>query len=113
MSPPPRVKQLRASMTDAERKMWRALRSRSIGPKFRRQVPLGPFIVDFVSFERNLIVEIDGSQHAGSARDAARDRYFKQRGYRVMRFWNNEVLQNLDGVLQTIFDVANTPHPAR
>src|SRR5262245_4118658 len=101
--PAKNVRRLRATMTDAERKLWWALRSRGIGPKFRRQVPLGGFIVDFVSFELKIIIEIDGSQHAGNLRDAMRDRYFAERGYRVLRFWNNDVLKNLDGVLEVIF----------
>jgi very-short-patch-repair endonuclease len=72
----PRAKQLRVNMTDAERNLWRALRSRSIGPKFRRQVPLGPYVVDFVSFESKMIVEVDGGQHATSPTDARRDQLF-------------------------------------
>jgi very-short-patch-repair endonuclease len=97
-------------MTDAERKLWRALRSRSIGAKFRRQVPLGPYIVDFVCFETKIIVEVDGSQHLENANDARRDRYFLERGFRVLRFWNNDVLLNLPGVLETIF-AATHPSP--
>ena len=98
----PRVKQLRTFMTDAERKLWHALRSRELEAKFRRQVPLGPYIVDFASFDAKVIVEVDGGQHATSATDQDRDRYLIDRGYRVLRFWNNDVLANLDGVLETI-----------
>jgi very-short-patch-repair endonuclease len=94
-------------MTDAEQELWRALRSRGVGSKFRRQVPLGPFIVDFVSFDAKLIVEVDGGQHADSQRDARRDRYFADHGYRVLRFWNNEVLKNLEGVLIRITEFAD------
>jgi very-short-patch-repair endonuclease len=97
-------------MTDAERKLWRALRSRSTGAKFRRQVPLGPYIVDFVCFETKVIVEVDGSQHFENDNDARRDRYFLERGFRVLRFWNNDVLLNLTGVLETIF-AATHPSP--
>jgi very-short-patch-repair endonuclease len=104
------VKRLRTNMTDAEQKLWRALRSRGVGPKFRRQVPLGPFIVDFVCFEAKLIVEVDGGQHADSQRDASRDRYFTNHGYRVLRFWNNDVLKNLEGVLIRITEFAD-PSP--
>jgi very-short-patch-repair endonuclease len=104
-----RAKQLRVNMTDAERKLWRSLRSRSIGPKFRRQVPLGPYVVDFVCFESNLIVEVDGGQHATSKKDVTRDRYFVDRGYRVLRFWNNDVLQNLEGVLTSISEIDPSP----
>ena len=105
----PRAKHLRINMTDAERKLWRALRARSIGQKFRRQVPLGPYVVDFVCFESKLILEVDGDQHATSATDAARDRYFSDRGYRVLRIWSNDVLRNLDGVLTSI--TASYPSP--
>jgi very-short-patch-repair endonuclease len=96
-------------MTDAERKLWRALRSRSIGSKFRRQVPLGPYVVDFVCFESKIIVEVDGGQHATSATDPIRDQYFIGRGYRVLRFWNNDVLKNLEGVLTVIAGIHPSP----
>jgi very-short-patch-repair endonuclease len=103
-------------MTDAERKLWFALRDRRLsGTKFRRQVPIGPFIADFASYEARMIVEVDGGQHADSVNDARRDRWFAANGFRVLRFWNNEVLKNLDGVLDRVVDVvrAATPHPAR
>ncbi|MBX9778168.1 MAG: endonuclease domain-containing protein [Xanthobacteraceae bacterium] len=106
----PNVKRLRTNMTDAEQKLWRARRSRGTGAKFGRQVPLGPFIVDFVCFEAKLIIEVDGGQHADSQRDAKRDRYFVDRGYRVLRFWNNDVLKNLEGVLIRITEFAD-PSP--
>jgi very-short-patch-repair endonuclease len=106
----PNVKRLRTNMTDAEQKLWRALRSRSVGPKFRRQVPLGPYVVDFVCFDSKLIVEVDGGQHADSVGDAKRDRYFSVQGYRVLRFWNNDVLKNLEGVLIRITEFAD-PSP--
>jgi very-short-patch-repair endonuclease len=105
----PRAKRLRVNMTDAERKLWWALRSRSIGPKFRRQVPLGPYVVDFVCFESKLVVEVDGSQHMGSATDIVRDRYFSDRGYRILRFWNNDVLRDLEGVLTLIREQHPSP----
>jgi very-short-patch-repair endonuclease len=104
-----RVRQLRENMTNAERKLWRALRARSIGAKFRRQAALGPYIVDFVCFDPKTIVEVDGGQHANSIRDGDRDRYFESRGYRVLRFWNNDVLGNLSGVLETILAMT---HPS-
>jgi very-short-patch-repair endonuclease len=103
-----RVKRLRTDMTDAERRLWQALRARNFGLKFRRQVPLGPYIADFVCFELKLIVEVDGGQHAMSPTDAVRDRYFTDRGYRVLRFWNNDVLRNTEGVLLAIM---NNPSP--
>jgi very-short-patch-repair endonuclease len=105
-----RAKQLRTLMTDAERRLWYVLRSRGVGVKFRRQVPLGPYIVDFVSFDAKVIVEVDGGQHADNKRDVARDRYFTGRGYRVLRFWNNDVLSNPEGVLESI-DAVIHPSP--
>jgi len=91
-------------MTDAERKLWARLRSRAIaGAKFRRQLPIGPFVADFACVERRLVVEVDGGQHAQAQRnDARRTRALADHGYTVLRFWNSEVLQNLDGVLATI-----------
>jgi very-short-patch-repair endonuclease len=108
----PNVKRLRTNMTDAEQKLWRALRSRGVGPKFRRQVPLGPYVVDFVCFDSKLIVEVDGGQHADSVGDAKRDRYFSVQGYRVVRFWNNDVLKNTEGVLTRIVELVEAyPSP--
>jgi very-short-patch-repair endonuclease len=86
-------------MTDAERKMWFTLRDRRFGGfKFRRQVPVGPFIADFVCFEARLVVEVDGGQHANSVQDRRRDRWFADNRFQVLRFWNNEVLSNREGV---------------
>jgi very-short-patch-repair endonuclease len=94
---------LRRSATDAERRLWYRLRSRQIdGAKFVRQEPIGPYIVDLVCRERRLIVEVDGGQHATDPRDAGRDRWLAERGYRVLRFWNNDVLANTEGVLEAI-----------
>lgn len=88
-------------MTDAERKLWRRLCNRQMGgAKFRRQVPVGPYVVDFLCIEARLVIEIDGGQHAEDGEK--RTRYLQQYGYRVIRFWNNEVLGNLDGVLTRI-----------
>jgi very-short-patch-repair endonuclease len=106
----PNVKKLRTSMTDAERKLWWVLRARGAGSKFRRQVPLGPYVVDFVRFESKLIVEVDGSQHADNRRDVVRDRYFTDQGYRVLRFWNTDVLKNLQGVIACIAELVD-PSP--
>ena len=90
-------------MTDAERKLWFLLRDRRLGQtKFRRQVPIGPFIADFLSFESRLVIKVDGGQHAESLQDKKRDRWFAANGFRVLRFWNNEVLSNLQGVYETI-----------
>jgi very-short-patch-repair endonuclease len=90
-------------MTDAERKLWFALRDRRFaGFKFRRQVPIGPFIADFVCFEARLVIEVDGGQHADSIQDQRRDRWFAANKFRVMRFWNNEVRSNLEGVMSLL-----------
>jgi very-short-patch-repair endonuclease len=98
-----RARGLRIRMTDAERKLWFALRDRRFaGFKFRRQVPIGRFIVDFVCFEQRLVIEVDGGQHADSVADKRRDRWFVANGFRVMRFWNNEVLSNLEGVVTLV-----------
>jgi very-short-patch-repair endonuclease len=98
------AKQLRRNSTDAEHKLWQALRSRQLSNmKFRRQVPIGSYIVDFVCPAAKLIIEIDGGQHSDQADyDAKRSEYLAREGYRVIRFWNNEVLGNLDGVFRTI-----------
>ncbi|WP_423879015.1 endonuclease domain-containing protein [Bradyrhizobium sp.] len=101
-------------MTDAERKLWLALKDRRFQSfKFRRQVPIGPYVADFLSFESRLVVEVDGGQHAGSARDVERDRWLAENNFRVVRFWNNDVLSNLEGVLTALAtELHNTPHPA-
>jgi very-short-patch-repair endonuclease len=105
-----RARTMRAAPTDAELCLWRLLRDRRLnGVKFRRQVPLGPYIVDFLCVGVKLIVEADGSQHAESPRDKARDAYLASQGWKVLRFWNNEVLQNREGVLETILAHASRP----
>jgi very-short-patch-repair endonuclease len=100
-----RARALRSRMTDAERRLWFALRDRRFANfKFRRQVPIGRFIADFICFEARLVIEVDGSQHADSIQDLRRDRWFKANGFRVLRFWNNEVLSNLEGVMTVLAD---------
>jgi very-short-patch-repair endonuclease len=100
-----RARELRKRMTDAERKLWFALRDRRFARfKFRRQAPIGRFVADFICFERRLVIEVDGSQHADSLSDQRRDQWFAANGYRVLRFWNNEVLKNLDGVMTLLAD---------
>jgi very-short-patch-repair endonuclease len=97
------ARSLRRDMTEAEQKLWLELRGRRLDLiKFRRQVPIGPYIADFACLEARLVVEIDGSQHADSVRDTARDAELKQRGFRVLRFWNDDVLRELDAVCDTI-----------
>jgi very-short-patch-repair endonuclease len=97
---------LRQNITEAERRLWQILRSHQTkGYKFRRQVPIGRYIADFVCHEARLIVEIDGGQHDRSSPwEAERSGFLQNEGYRILRFWNNEVLANLDGVHQTIAD---------
>ncbi len=96
------ARRLRRSMTDAERVLWkhlRAYRFRHAG--FRRQTPIGPYIVDFVCHKTKIVIEIDGGQHAEATQGAAdrhRTEWLEKRGYQVLRFWNNEVLKNMDGV---------------
>jgi len=103
-----RARQLRHEETDAERKLWTQLRAKRFEPiKFRRQFPIGDFIVDFCCKDHKLVIELDGGQHnepAGIAKDARRTAELERRGYRVMRFWNNEVLKNIDGVVEMIFE---------
>ena len=97
------ARQLRVNQTVAETVLWNRIRNRQIdGHKFARQVPLLGYICDFVCRERKLIIEVDGGQHSESAADAIRDRRLIDEGYRVLRFWNNDVLGNTEGVLTTI-----------
>ena len=99
-----RARTLRQNTTEAERRVWQILRLHQMkGYKFRRQVPIGRYIADFVCHEARLIVEIDGGQHdRSSPREAERSGFLQDQGYRILRFWNNEVLANLDGVHETI-----------
>lgn len=95
-----KAKALRRNATAAERHLWRGLREKLPGVKFRRQVPHGAYVADFLYFAGKLIIEVDGANHAESIeQDANRTRYFEAQGYHVLRFWNHEVMDNLDGVL--------------
>ena len=106
------AKALRANMTEAERRLWYFLRAhRFKGMKFKRQALIGRYIVDFVSFQRRLVVEVDGGQHADSEVDLRRTRWLEDQGFRVLRFWNNEVLSNTDGVLDAIMLAGADPSP--
>lgn len=97
-------RQLRKNQTDAEQKIWGGLKHRQIlGIKFRRQYIIAPYIVDFVSLSANIVIEIDGGQHSPDV-DRYRDEYIKKQGYQILRFWNNEVLENIEGVMQVIYD---------
>ncbi len=106
-------RQLRKLLTDAERLMWRLLRNRTIdGCKFRRQHPVGPYIVDFICIEKGLVIELDGGQHALAVeKDEKRTRFLNEQGYRVLRFWNNEVLNETEAVLTVILKELGAPHP--
>ena len=103
---------LRNNATDAERALWKILRGDALnGLRFRRQFPIGTYIVDFVCFDARLIVEVDGGQHNGSAHDAQRDAWLKSQGFEVLRFWNNDVLQNIEGVRQVIVEATRSDLP--
>jgi len=98
-----RARELRKTMTAAEACLWFHLRRRQLqGLRFRKQHPIGRYIVDFVCVEASLVVEVDGSQHLGCARDVARDEWLEGQGFRVLRFWNDDVLLRTDRVLATI-----------
>lgn len=101
-----RARYLRSNLTEAEQKLWHHIRRRQIfGYKFRRQRPIGPYIVDFICLERKLIIEVDGGQHQmQSERDNRRTQWLEAEGYQVLRFWNNEVQSNTDSVLMQIID---------
>lgn len=109
------ARKLRKNMTDAEQLLWRHFRDRQLGGyKFRRQHPIGTFVVDFVCLEKKLVIEVDGGQHAKQLEsDVRRSDYLKEKGYRVLRFWNNEVLQKSESVLSVILSSLNEepPHP--
>ncbi|TAL30590.1 MAG: endonuclease domain-containing protein [Alphaproteobacteria bacterium] len=97
-----RARKLRREQTDAECLLWNCLRNDHLKYIFRRQLPIGPYIADFVCLELKLIVEVDGGQHCESKKDAARTKYLNKLGYEVIRFWNNEVEDNLEGVVSTL-----------
>ncbi len=98
------ARQLRREMTDAERALWHLVRARRfVGFKIRRQVPIGPYIADFLCFERRLLIECDGSQHADNPRDERRDAWFRERGFQTLRFWNHDVLNHREIVADTLY----------
>ena len=108
----PLAKRMRREPTEAEAKLWSMLRGQRLGGlKFKRQEQLGDYIVDFVCFGARLIVEADGSQHAENSGDTVRDEWLKGQGFRVLRFWNNEILANPEGVARVILDAAQPPLP--
>ena len=99
------ARRLRNDPTPQERLVWGKLReiNRMLGTHFRRQAPIGPYIADFADYSRRIVVEIDGGQHGGAA-DAVRDGWLVGQGFRVLRFWNSDVAENLDGVAQKVLD---------
>jgi very-short-patch-repair endonuclease len=108
-----RARELWKNLTDAERLLWRKLRFWQVeGFKFRRQQPLGRYIVDFVCLEKRLVIEIDGGQHARQANyDTERDAWLRDEGFSVLRFWNDDLLKNIDGVLEVIAkNLQSTPY---
>jgi len=110
-------RQLRKDLTEAERALWARLRGYQVsGLKFRRQQPIGPYIVDFVCFEKKIVIEVDGGQHGEESvrqRDDERTAWLHGEGFRVLRFWNNEALANLEGLLEVIRQMMgdNCPSP--
>jgi very-short-patch-repair endonuclease len=103
---------MRSVPTPAEQRLWQILRSKRFdGYKFKRQLPIDDYIADFVCLGQRLIVEADGAQHAESARDSRRDAYLTEQGFRILRFWNNEIFDNEEGVLTSILDALQSPLP--
>ena len=110
------ARELRKNLTEAERALWRYLRLRQLGGhKFRRQQPIGKFIVDFVCLEKRLIVEVDGGHHSKQvAYDLERDTWLKKQGFSILRFWDNQVLREIDSVkeviMEKLYNHSHTPH---
>ena len=109
------ARSLRKNSTEAEKLLWHRVRNRQIeNVKFRRQQPIGRYIVDFVSFEKRIVVELDGGQHATTInreKDKTRDAWLSKEGYEVLRFWDNEVFENLEGILEVIRARILSPSP--
>src|SRR5258708_33201889 len=114
----PRARALRRDATEAEKRLWQHLRQPPFKQHhFRRQATIGSYFADFASHQAKIVIEVDGGQHSGSASDEVRTRYLEANGYRVLRFWNNEVGENMSGVLASIDAAVNadrppTPHPS-
>ncbi|MGB0085374.1 MAG: DUF559 domain-containing protein [Rhodomicrobiaceae bacterium] len=107
------ARKLRRNQTDAELKLWLHLRNRRLdGLKFRRQVRVAGFVADFLCEGTKLIVEVDGSQHAEDANDAERTKVLQAAGFEVLRFWNSDVLHNIEGVLERINEAVRLAHVA-
>lgn len=109
-----RAKRMRANPTEAERRLWTILRAKRLcGFKFRRQQIIEPYIVDFACFAERLIIEADGSQHADNKDDARRDAFLRAQDFRVLRFWNNEILAQRNAVADAVFSALSVPHPPK
>ncbi len=101
-----KARELRNNPTDAERVLWQQLRLRQIdGSRFRRQRPVGPYVVDFVCLEKRVVIEVDGGQHNQSTQDAKRDDYLRSQGFAILRFWDHKVLRQIDDVKEAIWNV--------
>ena len=109
-----RARDLRKNSTDAESLLWKHIRGKQLEElRFRRQCPFEKYIVDFICFEKKIVIEIDGGQHnIDNEKDIIRDNFFISKGYKVIRFWNNEVLKNIEGVIEVIREeCVKTPTP--
>jgi very-short-patch-repair endonuclease len=105
-----RAKSMRSKQTDAERRLWQILRAKRLaGYKFKRQLPIDHYIVDFACLNERLIIEADGGQHSESLRDRRRDAYLREQGFRVIRFWNIDIFNNEEGVLTSILNALQSP----
>ncbi|MEZ0226737.1 MAG: endonuclease domain-containing protein [Alphaproteobacteria bacterium] len=100
--PVDRAKELRHDQTEAEKRIWEKIRNSHLGVKFRRQAPVGTYITDFLCHDLKLVVEIDGGQHAENKRDEVRTKYLRELGFHVVRFWNDEALTNIEGVVDKL-----------
>jgi len=108
----PIARRLRKTPTDAEKRLWSCIREKQLdGFRFRRQQSIGDYVADFFCPQAKLIVEVDGGQHADSARDDVRTQWLESQGYRVVRFWNNDVLGNTDGVVERILEALRAGPP--
>jgi very-short-patch-repair endonuclease len=109
-----RAKQMRSEPTPAEHRLWQLLRAKRLaGYKFKHQLPIDGYIVDFACLQQRLIVEADGGQHCESGYDEKRDAHLTAQGFRILRFWNNDIFDNEEGVLTSILDALTAPLPAR
>ena len=107
-----RAKSMRSTQTPAEHRLWQILRGKRLaGFKFKRQLPIDQYIVDFVCLRQRLILEADGGQHSANRRDRSRDSYLEAQGFRILRFWNDDIFNNEEGVLTSILDALKSPLP--